>query len=101
MWLQREGTDDIGRRTAGTRLLVWEETWDALGVRASLSVQEAGVLHVGSQLSAPAKQDAELAILGSSLGLYPGKSPGWLGMTEQRYRALKSLLAHGVERASV
>lgn len=64
------------------RLLEWEETWDALGVGAWLSVQEAGVLHMGSQLSAPVKQDSELAVLGSSLGLYPGKSPGWLGMTK-------------------
>lgn len=59
------------------------------------------MLPVGSQLSAPAKHNSELAILGSSLGLYPGKSLGWLGMTEQRYRAQKSLLAHGVESSSV
>lgn len=65
------------------RLPVCEEM-GGTGVRAWLSMlqrrgQGAGVLHVGSQLSAPAKHSSELAIPGGSLGLSPGKSRGGWG----------------------
>lgn len=94
----------LGRPQAGMRLLMWEESWAALRVGLGCLCSKGNDRRPGCYMwgvSAPAKQDSELTTQGGSLGIISWGESRVAGMTKQRYRARKSLLAQGVERPRV